>query len=60
MVTVCCYADKMPVKTTLGFLGEATYPPWMAKLFREQKDSGLGAAQHPVKHQALSIHHYDA
>lgn len=41
MVTVCCYAYKMPVKTVLGFLGVATYSPlWMAKLFREQKDSG--------------------
>lgn len=37
-VTVCCYADRMPVETLLGVLGEAAYaPPWMAKLFREQK-----------------------
>lgn len=26
-VTVCCYADKMPVKTMLGVWGETTYSP---------------------------------
>lgn len=41
-VTVCCYADKMPVKITLGFLGEATYSPlgWQS-LLEKKKAPGI-------------------
>ena len=37
-VTVCCYADKMPVKMLLGVLGEATYFPhgWQSQIENEK------------------------